>query len=303
MARWRANTARKSIYPHKPAGKHPTLRPSKTTTAALPSKVTESARITKPSSRKPAKPGKPHPNPWATATRRIYTRSQARIFRVLDLPAELRNVIWQHASTSHSPSSPEEGEVEEPLDLSTFTLPENLFALSRQVRAEALPVFFAENRFKMRVVSNYCVFRRHFHFLEHVRYRQAGKIKLAPVLANLRAKGQSTLDEQAIRFRHVTIQVDCVCCAPGKQIAEILLDVQGTQAKVEGRMTFTPREGDGSTAESVELLFEKVRGAVDALAVREGFNGFSVSEVVKLAGCLCYHGGERMEDGGRGQHH
>lgn len=271
---------------NKPAGKHPQLRP-KASTPLLEPEIPKRPRTTKRgSSASPYRPTKQTPS--QPPTRRIITRSQTKIFRLMDLPPELRNLIHQARAATHSD--------EAPLDLVTLTIPPDL-SLSKQVRAEALPAFFAANHFKLRVGSNYCVWRRHFHHAEHVRYLNTGTAVISPKLL-----GGDVADE-VIRFKHVTIEADCVCCTPGKQIAKIELFVlRGGRPAVDCAMTFTPKEGDKVTGPSLEKVFKKVREVVDGIGKREGFNGFKVADVIEVAGCLCYEEGAAWGKGGQHEH-
>lgn len=215
-----------------------------------------------------------------------------------------------------------------------------------QVRSEALPFFFSSNHFKLRVKSNYCVFRRHFHHFEHVRYSQTGTLVLSRMLThnsvNMSGTGTVALSplllacdfddhvstmttlgtdeedgteggqgddvalrDEWIRFKHVTFDVDCVCCAPGKQIPKLELGVQGaSQAVVNCTMTVKPREGFDEAKASMELIFGSVRNCVEAIGARKGFNGFTVADLVDVGASVSYdgEGGARDRRGGHREH-
>lgn len=224
--------------------------------------------------------------PWKNATRRILTRSQSKIFRLPDLPPELRNLIYHHAAASFSAT--------QPIELETVTLPAAL-SPSHQVRAEALAFFFSANHFKLRVTSNYCVFRRHFHQHQHLRSDKAGTVALPPLITQGLADAADEdaafgLKEEMVRFRHVTFEVDCVCCDPAKMIARLELRVQGSRAEVECAVTFKSRQGDKATKTSLEFIFRDVRTTVEAIGERDGFNGFTVADLVAVAACASYQG-------------
>lgn len=67
---------------------------------------------------------------------------EASFHRFLDLPAELRNGVYSYAVL-----------INKPIHLAAAFAPP-ITRVSKQVRAEALPVFFAENSFTVEVTSN-----------------------------------------------------------------------------------------------------------------------------------------------------
>lgn len=67
---------------------------------------------------------------------------EASFHRFLDLPAELRNKIYSYAVL-----------INKPIHLAAAFAPP-ITRVSKQLRAEALPVFFAENSFTVEVTSN-----------------------------------------------------------------------------------------------------------------------------------------------------
>ena len=339
--------SKRPTRPKKPAGKHPALRPKL-------SDPTGSAKISKQgrnANRSHQATYRTSQRTSQTAARRILTRSQAKIFRLLDLPAELRNLVYHHAATSFAPASNSEVDDEEDdrergaIDLKDVTFPAEL-SLSRQIRAEAIPVFFSANTFKLRVRSNYCVFLRHFHGEEHMRFAEAGVAVLSPLLTRAVAAGADDRDEEKgkhsdgdadehrdedgnevqdehatvdenevgvarpplreamIRFRHVVLEVDCVCCSPGKQIAKLELSLQGTRPVVECKMVYTPKPSDKVTKPNIEKMFVDVRDAVDMIGCRKVFNGFTVDDVEEVAGCARFEEVEVEElEMGRGHAH
>ena len=280
-----------------PAGKHPTLRP-KATGRAIASKITKQARAAKQSQKEAAARSR-NPRPWQAATRRILTRSQTKVFRLLDLPAEMRNEVYQYAATSLG----HEGKI---IDLKDLAIPPEL-SLSKQYRTEALPFYFSTNHFKFRVISNYCVFRRHFHHHEHVRYHQAGIAALSPLLTDIQIKKEEgeavrLLKDEQIRFKRVTVHLDCVCCDPGKLVAKFELSMQGTQPVVECEIVYNIKDADRVTKPSMELIFESVRKVVGEMGQREGFNGFTVGDL-KAVAAFASHGGDKDHGLGRGYGH
>lgn len=289
----------------RPAGKHPALRP-KAPASASASKITKPVRALKS-----CLPARAPSTSRQHCTRRIITRSQSKIFRLFELPPELRNTIYRHAAADFSSHAP--------IDLTTLSLPLPL-SPSRQVREEMLPVFFSANHFTIRVTCNYCVFRRHFHHAEHVRFLDAGRLTLSPLLVggvltdddnvvqtstpfdaepDAEAEEVTALPNELIRFQHVTLEVDCVCCDPGKAVARLELSMQGHRAAVNCVRLVDPLRGDQVTEPSIERIFKDVSGVVAEIGEREGFNGFRVADLVKIGGCA-RQGEERERDAEHG---
>ena len=152
-----------------------------------------------------------------------------------------------------------------------------------------------------------CVYRRHFHQRKHLRFAEAGLVELSPLLTfvpngNSVANTEHGLKEKMVRFRNVTFDVDCVCCTPKKTIAKLALSVLGTKAVVECQVAFKPEESDTVTKSNLELVFKNVKEVVEDIGRRERFNGFTVADLVAVAGCVSYvH--EEIQLPGQGQGH
>lgn len=83
--------------------------------------------------------------------------------RLLSLPGEIRNLIWRFATLQESPANMEDAGLVPLLianeirytdgpgrpKLQPANLPPALLRISRQVRSEALPIYYAENRFSV----------------------------------------------------------------------------------------------------------------------------------------------------------
>ena len=206
---------------------------------------------------------------------RMITRSKAGMFRLLDLPPEIRNRIYSHTVAQDS------------MSLEKIKLPPVL-SVCRQIRTEALPIFFSTNTFTCSVRSNWCVFARHFHSVIHKHFEESGQIDMSPLLLGLGELKMvvSHLSANAVRFRQVEYQINCCCCIKPRKIATLKLFVDGRRPD----LAFDPNTSKGHTVESLVLIFEHVNKFVESLGKREVFNGFTVEDIVRVARFFRYQG-------------
>lgn len=210
------------------------------------------------------------------------TRSQTKLFRLLDLPAEVRIRLYHYQALSLSNAVP--------MDLGFVDLPPSL-SLNRQTREEALPVFFSSNRFKITVGSNWCVRNKHFHDDRDYDWVNFGHLRLSRTLTGLaRAKeGEGGLNEKVIRFRHVTMDLTCACCHGPRHIGTVELTVEGHTAVVKCEDVLKRM---GTVEEmylkvvGLDAIFLEVEKVVEAIKKRQDFNGFTVDDLVAVAGCF-----------------
>ncbi|KAK3717951.1 hypothetical protein LTR37_005377 [Vermiconidia calcicola] len=255
----------------KTAGKQATLRPK--STAHQPE--TQGKVIME--QRPPPEVSKARPKLKATErpkpSHRMVTRSRAQqTFRFMELPPETRDSIYSMVFSTLAPHT---------LTLGTLQLPP-LLSVSREVRSEALATFFAAGTFSKTLRSNWCIRNKHFHEPGYYRHRAAGVLNLSPLLRD----GDRGLPKEAIRFKHVQFLVNCVCCLPGLEIGSLSLRVVGARPVVERTVRVEQLEAKkafGAMCQSVEVVASQIAG-------REAFNGFTVDDLVRVAGCF------RVED-------
>lgn len=187
--------------------------------------------------KKPATHGKPKAHPKPPSAHRMTTRSRAKKFQFMDLPAELRIMVYEKIFSAGR----------EPLSLSNFQLPKTL-SWSQTVRSEALSVFFAETTFTATFRSNWCVRNAHWHSPEYMRHHETGVLDLSPLLQN----GDLALPKKAVRFHKVDFNVRCVCCIQVIEIGVVQLRVDERKPKVSFSITSSDSfEGSDNLNESL----------------------------------------------------
>ncbi|KAK3707049.1 CorA metal ion transporter [Vermiconidia calcicola] len=253
----------------KTAGKQPTLRPKSTAHQQTIQDVMRPQTLSKACSTVPKKKATERPKP----AHRMVTRSRAQqTFRFMALPPEIREKIYSMTFSTLAPHT---------LTLGSLQLPPPL-SVSRVVRSEAMSTFFAVGTFSKTLRSNWCVRNKHFHGPGYYRHRAAGVLSLSPLLQD----GERGLPKEAIRFRHVQFRVDCVCCLPGIEIGSLSLRVVGGVPAVER----TVKAEQSEAKKALGAMFESVEVVASQTAGREVFNGFTVDDLLRVAGCF------RIED-------
>ena len=261
MARRRKSLAKNTVdksTAKSTAGKHPALRSQLTDqhTGSLKGAARASSKVQKPKKKAKA---------VAVSSHHMRTRSRAHEFRILDLPPEIRSHIYSFAYSEPALFS-----------LADFKLlPE--VSVSRQFRAEALPHFFASNTFTGTVRSNWCVFAKHLHTSEHIRYDRSGVVDLSQLL---RDDSGIALPRDIVRFRDVVIKVICCCCSDGIRLGTVELRVPDRTPVVDT----TLKDGlDQVSAPVLQNMFAGVDATVARIARRELFNGFTIDDILAVA--------------------
>lgn len=197
----------------------------------------------------------------------MLTRSRGNTFRIMELPAQLRNNIYSYAS--HDPN---------PIQLTDVRLPP--FAhVSKIIRSEVLPAFFKENVFSAAVTTNWCVSHNEFFGPKGQLYARSGSIGLHPLLD----LGPYRLSYEAVRFGHVKFSVICYCFhgravsigevdikSVGERVAELLVD------------TTVPEQ----TKSALIKMGTAAKNVAKAAKAREQFNGFSVEDLLEIGACF-----------------
>ena len=240
---------------NKPVGKHPSRKPI---WSSQPPACIRNRGVSKPK-----KSNRP------TSSHKMITRSRKDQFRLLDLPAELRANIYSLAF-----SYPEQ-----PPSLSNIQLPQ-LLSVSRVVRREALPIYFAANTFTAAVKSNWCVFNSHWHGPGFVRFKGSGTVEMSPLLVSQ----EIGLPDEAVRLQHIDFSVKCVCCSDSRQIASVTVRVANRKTVVESTVTSKQLV----TKENLKLVFAEVEKVAKRIGDRNVFNGLTTGDVVELATCFRY---------------
>jgi hypothetical protein len=244
-----------------PAGKHPTRVPIKTVTPLPP-----------PATQKQLRKARAKSVAQLPSAHGMTTRSRARNFRFLDLPPEIRAIIYAEACAEPS----------EPLDLSNFKLPLQL-SVSSMLRSEALPVFFSTTTFTAKFRSNWCVRAEHIHGPEYIRYMESGKLDLSPYLRNTPV----ALPKEAVRFHNINFSVQCACCVQERVIGSLELRVVDRKPFVVNSSSIS---SNSETKKVWTRMVEGVESQAKQIGARHLFNGFTIDDLVELAVCF------RLED-------
>ena len=223
----------------------------------------------------------------AKLAQKALTTISEQPFRLLELPAEMRNRIYSHALCTNG----------EPLELAQLRSPA-LIAVNKQVRQESMPIFFAETTFIVSTTTN------------------AGDYgKLEVIKARARPlKGWKTYDERAVfarkcgitglsrptrkwlkelgteeaTFRHLHFHVSL----EGYVTHRVLLLLHMTTpvagsliSKVVGpQHTFpTPDQKAG-----LAVVIEAAEGVIQDCKCRSGFRGFTVRDILAIAKAFRY---------------
>ncbi|KAF2724348.1 hypothetical protein K431DRAFT_291849 [Polychaeton citri CBS 116435] len=198
------------------------------------------------------------------------TRSRAKIFRLLDLPPELRNRIYEFLLQD-----------EEEIPLQDVKLP-SFLKVNRQVFAEATPLFFAINTFTHNVRSNWCVRASHHHNEVHVHFKKTGRLDL-PVDCLLSCnKPMSRL----AHFCDVIFRIDCCCCQTGIKIADARFgNYRGTPTITA---TVTRRLEDLETKAALDEMFAAVDSRLRSVVTAEceSFRGWTIQDLHQMAHCF-----------------
>ncbi|KAK3618127.1 hypothetical protein LTR56_024845 [Elasticomyces elasticus] len=224
-----------------------------------------------------------------------YAGITCKFSRLFDLPPELRAIIYIYAM---------EPEPE------TFNAIENLFIpglamVSKQVRAEALPLFFSDGLFLGIICSNY----PEIPFLDQEEWfnpvnldpaerLELEKVKYAKHLTNglFRSPGSSRAVFTGLRkreqlipiFRNVQFVVYSDYFDPsvmvGKCEAITVAITVATSRKMRPRLSLLNPEKAIHFPNELQKVFERVRVKVDAIAeAKQTFLGFTLEEVEAIA--------------------
>lgn len=253
----------------KPAGKRPTLRPLE---EVPPNRV-----LKRPPTTPLSAPGRLQSRKQtkfkSSTTHGMMTRRKARDrpFRLRDLPAEVRNNVYYY--TFNNPTTRKTM----PLSNVTQELPD-LLSVSRDVRGEALPIYFASTIFTVQVRSNWCVRNKHYHGSEYLYWDEAGLIDIPDVLL----KGSSTLPKEAMRMRRVDFEVTCACCEEAVELASLRLSVEGRKPE----MLYYTHIKQAEAQLAFRDMFAEVQVLIDEMGMRDAFNGFTIEDVLLVAECF-----------------
>lgn len=210
------------------------------------------------------------------------TRAKARVFRFLDLPAEIRNAIYVEAYGS-----------DEPVKLDELRFPKELKV--PQLYSEGLPFFFENTPIVIPVISNWCVRYQHLHLSRHTRYEQTGVVDVPRILEEV------GLSEKVVRFQRLHFEVKCCCCEEGKVILSVDVEVikKSNQIKALAETEVVNRQNVfAEVVDGLDKMSVVVKERVDQISRREGFNGFTVADIKDLA--LCFRDDS---DGGKSRDH
>ena len=238
------------------AGKHPTRVPVRSTTPSSPFRHKQVRMRSQE----------------VSSSHRMTTRSRAKYFRFMDLPPEIRSLIY--TSAFHDSN--------EPLDLQNFKLSQ-LLSVSNVVRAESLPVFFSSVAFTASFRSNWCVRNNHFHSSEYMRHHDSGILKLSPHLVD----AERRLPQQAVRFHNVKFGINCVCCIKAVEIGNLHLRVADRHPTFDAALTTSNAE----TKKVWPIFVKAVEGKVKQIGERQAFVGFTTEDLRDLAMCFRCHQG------------
>lgn len=279
MARVRSVTSRQmDDQQETTAGKHPTLRPAHSSTP----QPAASDIVRKKNGHKMSKSRCEISSPKTDtlrhlsgyqSTHHMRTRSRSLVFRLSDLPAEIRTRIYEYALSDDSP-----------IDLATLKLPASL-SISRQLRKEMLPIYFVTNTFTADVRSSWCVRRLHHHREGHRFSDEAGILPCMPDLwsslyGHLK---HSLLPERAVRFHHVKFNIGCCCCEVSVTIAT------ATLYKVRGQAKFEWARSSGGahwerTLPTLKGMFNDVDVLVEQVfSARQPFDGYTLRDLRDVA--------------------
>lgn len=238
------------------------------------------AKVTK---RKKAKQLKPE----APSTHRMKTRFQTKqvsYFRIRDLPAEIRNQIYTLATVD-----------EQPLAFATFSLPPTL-SVSRQLRDETLPIFFAANTFAATIRTNWCVIMGHWHRQRDYFYDSTGVLNKSQLLSKFTPHNAPKEGiREAACFRHVELTLGCACCGKPTKLAVISLHVSGGKATAEAKLLVDLPSLDKN---NLQIIFDRVKARVDHIRKQVGFHGFDPSHLSWLAKDFVHEGKAALPDAG-----
>lgn len=158
-------------------------------------------------------------------------------------------------------------------------------SLCRQLRTEALPIFFAVNTFSTSLRSNWCVKHHHFHDPRHGCHDEIGYAELSPLLSESDGAihGMVSLPDQIIRLRRLQLRINCCRCDDAKEIGSLDLYIEGHKAFVGTAATSTIKT---PTIISLGIMFMKVKMLVEQMGKREIFNGFTVQDIRDVAWCF-----------------
>ncbi|KAK4959411.1 hypothetical protein LTR10_004215 [Elasticomyces elasticus] len=219
-----------------------------------------------------------------------YAGITCKFSRLFDLPPELRAIIYTYAM---------EPEPE------TFNAIENLFIpglamVSKQVRAEALPLFFSDGLFHGFICSNYpeIPFLDQEEWTNPVNLLELEKVKHAKHLTNglVRSPGSSRSVFTGLRkreqlipiFRNVQFVVYSDYFDPsvmvGRYEAITVAITVATSRKMRPRLSLLNPEKAIHFPNELQKVFEMVRVKVDAIAeAKQTFLGFTMEEVEAIA--------------------
>ncbi|KAK3618129.1 hypothetical protein LTR56_024847 [Elasticomyces elasticus] len=221
-------------------------------------------------------------------------RHQTRYFRLLDLPPELREYIYAYATVT-----------QDPRPLEWLTLPV-LALVSKQVRAEVLPQFFAQQLYENEngVISNYADFKsiaEQRHTLddfdavsrEQLLSTDERRRKTYGLLRDTNRKkenleGMRKCEQYLPLFRNVRLKVVTGFSTGNLEHTTFVLSVPTNRA-LHPQVTLIEQFGGSLFPQELAMTLERVRGKVDDVVKgRESFLGFTFEELELIVKEFCF---------------
>ncbi|KAF2215999.1 hypothetical protein CERZMDRAFT_94383 [Cercospora zeae-maydis SCOH1-5] len=200
-------------------------------------------------------------------------------FRFLDLPAEIRNRIYSYYFTTSKNDEPQ-------YNLVNYCDPP-IALLCKQIRLEALSIFFRECKFLLTIGANY---------FEPERKSQAGKLCLDSTVG----RRLVALGDNVVLFRNLHIRVTGLCFAGSVRrrlvfpkslerylIASVTVQTHPTLLFEAQREGGYPKLRHSRVlqryAEQIELTLEAAKSVAGKLREGEGFKGYSLTDLAAIA--------------------
>lgn len=206
--------------------------------------------------------------PVSSSEHPMMTRRRASFFRILDLPAELRDLIYTAVVEPDTT----------PLD--SFALPA-LLQTNRQIRKEALPVFEDYHVFTGQIGSTFCL--RNLAFGTGIAYQNLYRdFDTFPGLEVHEAYAQAGIGMRNVRLRVFS----CECCvSTGLGLGTLSLSCSENGTSVRITPTRIARDRD-ETMKALEVMRSEAEAAVK-IYIEEGDPvGFSALSLIGVAVAL-----------------
>jgi hypothetical protein len=221
----------------------------------------------------------------------IVSETKAAIFRIMDLPQEVRNIIFTFAFATKTVRVCHD-EDHESRQLSCFKVPP-LAQVSRQIRADSLPIFFSTSKFDVYVNSNLAdrVAARNG---EHVARTPYGRKQLGRLVMQRRLMKRLYNFRSVAIFRDVTFNVrpfeHCHHSVWERSLDVVVyvrvqfLGAAGVKVTLcRGRNVEFYRRYPGFEMKDTDDMFREVRAAAETIAKSNGFKGFKIHHLEDLA--------------------